>query len=241
LHDVVDLINLDDLGDAGDSAAHEIFGHNQRCLWAALAASHGMAVNTSTGYYWDTLGSILLDTAVVGVNGLTLGEFDNDGKRMTPSDANRWAALQTWHRRTCGWRPLWLEADTGSLKGEPRLVSWGRTESLNGQDVVTSAALRNDSPDPKGYDGLPGVRFAGRWALLSQNDRSVQETGQLACVPFSAGTLSLEGEFSAVRIYGSVKGGLTLLRSLSRADLQELRLTVSEEELAEIAGFVVER
>ncbi|WP_162462952.1 hypothetical protein [Paenibacillus psychroresistens] len=75
----------------------------------------GMAINTSTGYFWDTLDSILLDTAVVGVNGLTLGVEDTNGNTLTEDLQNQWNALQHWRRRTCGWRPLWLEADLGGL------------------------------------------------------------------------------------------------------------------------------
>ncbi|MCD9020313.1 hypothetical protein [Cohnella silvisoli] len=246
LRDVTDMINLDDLGDAGDSAAHEISGHNQRCLWASLAASHGMPINTSTGYYWDTLGSILLDTAVVGANGLTLGEFDNDGNRMTDSDMNRWAALQAWHRRTCGWKPLWLEGHTGSLKGEPKLVSWGRIESPSGGDsALTALALRNEGQETKHYDHVPYVRFTGEWALISIDDRDLKHAGSLACIPFAAGTLVIDGEFTAVHVYGAVDGRLTHLHTLpgssSTTGQQELRIVVSDEELSSIAGYVIER
>ncbi|WP_147306761.1 hypothetical protein [Paenibacillus taihuensis] len=41
MRSVSDLVNLDDLGDAGDSAEHEAAGHNQRCLIAGRKAWHG--------------------------------------------------------------------------------------------------------------------------------------------------------------------------------------------------------
>ncbi|QJD86470.1 hypothetical protein [Cohnella herbarum] len=244
MRDVTDLINMDDLGDAGDSAVHEIAGHNQRCLWASLAASHGMPINTSTGYYWDAFGSILLDTAVVGVNGLTIGEFDNEGNRITDADKNRWAALQTWHRRTCGWKPLWLEADTGSLKGEPKLVSWGRIESLSGRDTLTSLVLRNDRSEAKGYDPVPYIRFTGQWALISLDDRDLAASNSFVCIPFSAGTLSIDGTFTSARVYGAIDGHLTILSTLPGSTSigePELRIAVSQEDLSGIAGFVIAR
>jgi len=265
LRDVTDMISLDDLGDAGDSAAHEIAGHNQRCLWAALAAAHGMPVNTSTGYYWHALGSILLDTSVVGVNGLTLGEFDNDGGRMTDSDMNRWVALQAWHRRSCGWKPLWLEADIGSLKGEPRIVSWGRMEApREGEDTaatgavvagatevdaasvasLTALALRGRGGEKAvQYEQVPYVRFTGNWALISQDGQDLNVSGRFVCIPFSAGTLVIDGEFADIRAYGAVEGRLTPLATLSRhpSDLPELRLSVTEEELPSLAGYEIIR
>ncbi|WP_372633146.1 hypothetical protein [Cohnella sp.] len=256
LRDVTDLINLDDLGDAGDSAAHEIAGHNQRCLWASLAAAHGMPVNTSTGYYWDTLGPILLDTAVVGVNGLTIGEFDVDGKRITAADQARWIALQTWHRRTCGWKPLWLDADTGSLQGEPKLISWGRLEATSEGDTTASAATtaaeaaltalalrNNDGAEAKRYEQAPYLRFTGQWAILSQDGLDLKISKRFVCIPFSAGTLAIDGEFSGVQAYGAVDGRLTPLdaESAFSSGPPELRLEVSDGELSKLAGFEIQR
>ncbi|MBO7748530.1 hypothetical protein I8J29_30580 [Paenibacillus sp. MWE-103] len=244
MRDVSDMINLDDLGDAGDSAAHEIAGHNQRCLWASLAARHGMAVNTSTGYYWDALSSILLDTAVVGVNGLTLGETDNDGKRMTTVDRNRWAALQAWHRRTCGWKPLWLDADPGSLKGEPRLGSWGRLEAGPdgaGAPRLTALALRADgAAGPVAYPAAEPVAFTGRWAVIAQDDRAIADSGEVACIPFAAGELRLDRPFARVRVFAAEGGRLKAVRDFAAGELPEGKLVVTEADLATVAGFVIE-
>ncbi|MBB6734802.1 hypothetical protein [Cohnella zeiphila] len=243
MRDVADLISIDDLGDAGDSAAHEIAGHNQRCLWASLAARHGMAVNTSTGYYYGALGSILLDTAVVGVNGLTLGETDNDGSRMEPADLNRWTALQTWRRRTCGWKPLWLDADLGSLKGEPRLGSWGRLEAAPdgaGASRLTALTLRGDESAAFSYPVAGSVSFTGRWALIAQDDRDIADAERVACIPFAAGELRLDRSFSRVQVYASAGGKVTPARTVEAGDLPERKLMVTEGELASIAGFVIE-
>ncbi|WP_308635475.1 alpha-galactosidase [Paenibacillus silvisoli] len=245
MRNVSDLVNLDDLGDAGDSAAHEAAGHNQRCLWASLAARHGMAVNTSTGYYWDTLGEILLNTAVVGVNGLTLGETDNDGKRMTQADINRWAALQAWRRRACGWKPLWLEAELGSSKGEPKLVSWGRLESPSSEDApsrLTALALRNNSPEPLQYADVAGsVTFTGSWALIAQDDADLAASASFVCIPFSAGELRLERAYSQVHAYAVVDGKLIRVRTVKADELPDGKLVVtSADELSSIAGYWIE-
>jgi len=238
LHHDIDMINLDDLGDAGDGPAYERTGHNQRCLWAALAAGHGMAINTSTGYYWDAFDSILLDTAVVGAPGLTLGEFDAAGSRMNAALLNRWHALQTWRRSTCGWKPLWLEADMGSFSGEPELVSWGRLERRKGEEILASMALRNGSDVPKQYEEARFVQFTGFWALISQDDRGVAGSQRLACIPFKAGFLNLESGFKAVYTYGVVEGRLEQLGAYTGGQLPG-RLEIKECDLERIAGFIV--
>jgi hypothetical protein len=263
LRGVTDLISLDDLGDAGDSATYELAGHNQRCLWASLAAAHGMPINTSTGYYWDTFESILLDTAVVGTNGLTLGEFDSDGKRITATGMNRWAALHAWRRRSCGWMPLWLDADTGSLKGEPKLLSWGRVEGAmnlsegdSGERAsmevpsLTALALRIDGGSAggiagsesglTGYEQVPYLRFSGNWALIAQDDLDLESSAHFACIPFKAGTLALEGDFASVQAFVAENGLLVPLGEPFPA-AGGLRLEVSAERLYGLAGYIVRR
>ncbi|QHW34760.1 hypothetical protein GZH47_30830 [Paenibacillus rhizovicinus] len=243
MRSVSDLINLDDLGDAGDSAEHELSGHNQRCLWASLAARHGMAVNTSTGYYWDTLGSILLDTAVVGVNGLTLGECDNDGKRMTASDIQRWTALQNWHRRTCGWKPLLLDAGTGSLKGEPKLGSWGRLESdADAADagLLTALALRSESSSAVSYPVAGTVAFTGNWALIAQDNADLSDSASVACIPFAAGEIAFSRPFNQVREFTAEGGKLVCVRTLQASELPEGKLVVTADRLASIVGYLLD-
>ncbi|REE93166.1 hypothetical protein A8990_102253 [Paenibacillus taihuensis] len=202
-----------------------------------------MAVNTSTGYYWDTLGDILLHTAVVGVNGLTLGETDNDGKRITQPDINRWAALQAWRRRTCGWKPLWLEAELGSSKSEPKLVSWGRLEALSeGQpQQLTALALQNNRSEPIQYDDIAiPVAFTGSWALIAQDDADLAVSSSFACIPFAAGELRLERAYRQVHAYGVVDGKLTCLRTMKPDELPDGKFVVTASDLSSIAGYLFE-
>ncbi len=240
LHDHYDMINQDDLGDAGDSAEYELSGHNQRCMWAALAAGHGMALNTSTGYYWGAFESILLNTAVIGAGGLTLGEYDKDQMSISPRQINRWRAIDAWRRRTCGWKPLWLEADFGGKGSEPSIVSWGRLENVDGDERVTALALRNHTGTLKQYPQLESLRFDGEWAFISQDRQDVRETSLLACIPFRAGTITFDRSFNAVKIYRLADGQLECARTIKREERSSLQLEVTDEELSFIVGFIVE-
>ncbi|GAA3400541.1 hypothetical protein ACFFNY_16215 [Paenibacillus hodogayensis] len=241
LHPLTDMINIDDLGDAGESAAYERSGHNQRCMWAALAAAHGMPVNTSTGYFAGAVESILLDTAVVGANGLTLGEFDSDGQRMTETHLCRWHALERWGRRTSRWKPLWLDADPGISGEEPSIISWGRVEDINGSDRITALALRGSPEGETAYDGLAGIRFSGQWAIVSQDERDVFETKRLACIPFSPGTISIDRTFTAVESYRLADGRAVLAATETAAETSgtSLALHADPTGTGPLVGFVV--
>lgn len=240
LHDLFDMINLDDLGDAGDSAATERAGHNQRCIWASLAARRGMAINTSTGYYAGAVDSILLDTAVVGANGLTLGEFDSEGERLSPAQIGRWQALERWHRRTVQWRPLWLEANPGTTADEPSVRSWGRIEPLAGGERVTALTLRGAADAERSFAAIGGLRYRGDWAVIAQDDRDIADARQLACVPFAAGELRLDRECASVTVYRLANGRTAASATIAKPERGDLVLRVSEADLADLVGFVVE-
>ncbi|SFT05614.1 hypothetical protein [Paenibacillus sp. BC26] len=240
LHDYFDVINIDDLGDAGDSAEYEALGHNQRCMWSALAARRGMLINASTGYYWDTLERILLNTAVVGTNGLTLGATDRTGKAMTASQRLRWLALEKWRRSGSGWTPLWLDADFGDVSREPAIRSWGRVESHAGPDRITALALRHASGDEKVFPQVSGIRFKGDWALIAQDDKDILHCSELACIPFAPGTLTIEGAFEAVIEFRHTSEGETTKVSTSD-DSGKVTLCMSEMDLNEIVGVLLIR
>lgn len=240
LHDHYDVINIDDLGDAGDSAAYEALGHNQRCMWSALAARHGMLINTSTGYYWETLEQILLNTAVVGTNGLTLGATDRTGKAMTGSQRLRWLALDRWRRPGSGWSPLWLDADFGDVSREPVIRSWGRAESGPDGDRITALALRQASGDETAFPQLPGIRFTGEWALIAQGDEDIARCAKLACIPFAPGTLTVEGAFEAVMEIRHREEGETSRSSIADPSGQAT-VSINGNDLNEIVGFLFVR
>ncbi|GLX65789.1 hypothetical protein MU1_01330 [Paenibacillus glycanilyticus] len=240
LHDHFDVINIDDLGDAGDSAEYEALGHNQRCMWSALAARHGMLINTSTGYYWETLKQILLNTAVVGTNGLTLGAADRTGKAMTESQRLRWLALGKWRRPGSGWSPLWLDADFGDVSREPVIRSWGRVESHQGVDRITALALRHHSGDEMVFPQLSGIRFTGEWALIAQDNEDIRQCSELACIPFTPGVLTIEGDFAAVIEFRHIEES-EARKVLTSDPSGNVTVSISRDELNEIIGFMFVR
>ncbi|WP_135548741.1 alpha-amylase family protein [Paenibacillus cymbidii] len=245
LHGLYDMINIDDLGDAGDDADNERIGHNQRCMWASLAARRGMALNTSTGYYTDAVDSIWLDTAVVGACGLTLGAYDSDGIALSPVQLGRWQALERWFRRTTGWRPLWLDADPGVTSREPVARSWGRIERLAGGDAVTALTLRGVQ-EPRAYSAAPGVSFSGEWALIAQDGRGCADSRELACVPFAAGVLELAaagGSGAAIEVYRLAKDGrMRHAETIAAPPGEPIVLHVTADDMAGgLVGFVVRR
>jgi hypothetical protein len=241
LHDHYDMINLDDLGDAGDSPAYEAEGHSQRCMWAALAAGHGMAVNTSTGYYWETLEAILLDTAVVGVNGLTLGVHDRRGKSLNAEQMCRWHAINRWRRNRNGWRPLWLKADTGGMGSEPKLHSWGRQETQGEQMNITALALRQSDT---GLCTLPGqlsfVSYTGDWALIAQDDQDLAESQHIACIPFRSGTIALDRSYRFIHVYDYENGEVRLKETINGNGQAKLVLEVHHGQLSSLVGYLLE-
>ncbi|HWB99219.1 MAG TPA: hypothetical protein VG672_21065, partial [Bryobacteraceae bacterium] len=176
---VTDVVALDDLGDAG---GYEAEAHGQWSVWSALAAAQGVAVMASSGYDWAADAEILLNTAVIGSPGSVLPV-------PAPPDAvPARRAVARWHRRTTGWRPLWLNSEKGSIGHEPRVRCWGR---LEGPDRLTAVALREEHPEGAAAAPLRGMKWRGRWALISQDEQDIFHTRLLACIPFGSGWLEL--------------------------------------------------
>jgi hypothetical protein len=77
---------------------------------------------------------------------------------------------------------------------------FGRTERIGGSDQLTALVLR--VLKPKGSEATPlrGMRWRGRWALISQDNASIFATRMLACVPFDTGSLDMPLEFRPARV-----------------------------------------
>ena len=185
---ITDVVALDDLGDGG---GYEAEAHGQWSVWAALAAAHGAAIMSSSGYDWNSDSEILLDTAVVGAPGSVL-PLPRPGQPPLPQEwLSHRAALARWFRRSTGWAPLWLNSEKGALGREPRLRCFGRLERIGGTDRLTALALRQERPDGPEAGQLRGMRWEGRWALIAQDDSDIFSSRKLACIPFGRGFIEV--------------------------------------------------
>lgn len=185
--EVQNLLALDDLGDAG---SHEAEGHGQWSIWSSLAGRQGTAIMASSGYDWDADEEILLNTAVIGAQSSVLPRKLKDGSPIPQQKISKRVALAMWYRRSVGWTPLWLNSHKGSFAQEPKPVCWGRLESKQGSNRLTALALR-DSAGLSDRSAIRNIRWQGRWAIISQDEQSIFETGKLALVPFDGGFVEI--------------------------------------------------
>ncbi len=194
---VTDVVALDDLGDAG---GYEAEAHGQWSIWSALAAGQGYAIMASSGYDWKADTDVLLDTAIIGAPGSVL-PLPHSGEPPLPEDwvAHR-QALARWYRRSIGWKPLWLNSEPGTIGHEPAMRCFGRIERIAGSDQLTAVALREQKPDGDQASALRGMRWQGRWALISQDERSIFTSRKLACIPFDDGFLEIPLESRPDRV-----------------------------------------
>jgi hypothetical protein len=194
---VTDLIALDDLGDGG---GYEVEAHGQWSIWSALAAAQGAAIMSSSGYDWKADSEILLDTAVIGAPGSVL-PLPRPGQPSLPESwISHRQALARWYRRTAGWEPLWLNSDKGALGHEPAMRCFGRMEHIGKAACLTAVALRPQKPEGLEAKPLRGMRWEGRWAVISQDDEAIFASRKLACIPFDSGFLEIPLESRPERV-----------------------------------------
>jgi hypothetical protein len=221
-----DILALDDLGDMG---VHEIEGHHQRSVWAALTANQGAGIMASSGYYWSALEEILLNTAILGAPGGCQPARDAKGDVATPRLICRFRAISRWHRRTIGWEPVWLNSQRGSLTEEPHLHCWGRSEA----GKLTALALRDTAPMPD-LTKWGITAWSGRWALLSLDSDGLESSRSVVCIPFDEGFLEISGrDVTCVEYRGGAEHGAAL------GPVSTLRATRAE--LDHIMGFLLAR
>jgi hypothetical protein len=194
---VTDIVALDDLGDGG---GYEVEAHGQWSVWSALAAAQGAAIMSSSGYDWRADSEILLDTAVIGAPGSVL-PLPRPGQPSLPESwVSRRQALARWYRRTTGWEPLWLNSDKGAIGREPAMRCFGRLEHSAGVGRLTAVALRPQKPEGLEAKPLRGMRWEGRWAVISQDDEAIFASRKLACIPFDTGFLEIPLESRPERV-----------------------------------------
>lgn len=206
---VTDLVALDDLGDGG---GYEAEAHGQWSIWSALAAAQGSAILASSGYDWDADAEILLNTAVIGAPGSVLPLPMPGQAPLSESSIAHRRALARWYRRTTGWEPLWLNSERGSIGYEPTLRCFGRLEKFADIQQLTALALRSQQPDVEDKRRLHGMSWAGRWALISQDDASIFDSHKLACIPFDSGYVELPLASRPERVLAVGSGGEQVLK-----------------------------
>ncbi len=183
----IDMVALDDLGDA---AGREADGHGQWSFWSVLAGRGGQAVNASSGYDWAAETDVLLNTAVIGAPGGILPLNLEDGPEVTARRFRLRRALGKFFRRTKGWKPLWLNSSLGSVKSEPVLRCWGRLEMRGEGEYLAALALRDGAFEGVSLSEWPDLKWGGNWALISQQNESIFNTEELACIPLEGTILS---------------------------------------------------
>lgn len=193
-HAAQDQLSMDDLGDSGATEAH---GHRHWSIWAALAGDHGLAIMGSSGYDWAADDDVLLDTIVLGAPGANLPRKLADGSPVPPAQLARRRLLMQSHRPARRWEPWWLDSAPGAIGAEPEVRSWGRIEYLpDGSSALTALALR----DPlRGID-TRGVRWQGRWAVVSGSDEDIFNAPEITAVPFDSGWLELPRPVRPARV-----------------------------------------
>jgi hypothetical protein len=185
---VVDVVALDDLGDAGNQEAQ---GHKQWSAWCALAAPFNATIMASSGYDWNSDADAVLDSAVLGVPGAVLSSKMEDDSSVPQTYLNRRMALSRWYRRTTAWSPLWLNSSAGAPFQDPVVRCFGRIEHIRGKDRLTAVVLRDQVEQAEALAALRHMRWQGSWALIAQDDEDIFASQRLALLPVNARELSL--------------------------------------------------
>jgi hypothetical protein len=200
---VVDVVALDDLGDAGNQEAQ---GHRQWSVWSALAGAFGATIMASSGYDWNTDSDAVLDSAVIGVPGAVLSSKMDDGSPVPQVFLNRRTALNRWYRRTASWSPSWLNSSAGAYLQDPSMRCFGRLEFIRGKNRLTAVALRDQEPSIR-LDALGNMRWRGSWALIAQDDEDIFDSRRLACLPIEGAELVLPRSSQPIRVVAVTTSG----------------------------------
>ena len=230
---LVNVVALDDLGDAGRQEAD---GHGQWSIWSALAGE-GSSIMASSGYDWNADGEVVLNSAVIGVPGAVLSRTMEDGSAVPSKYVNRRIALNRWYRRTSNWRPLWLNSSPGGLLRDPCMYSFGRLERIGGEERITALALRDENKKLIAPDALKGMSWNGNWAVVAQDDFDVFNTHTLACIPVGGTALDMPRAKRPNRVLAITRSGERAWSDW-RWDRGRLHLQASPT-IDELIGFLV--
>ena len=233
----VDIVSLDDQGDMWFEVKK---GHDQWSLWASLLSDRDVVLSGSSGYDWTQDDEVILNSFVLGTPGSVLATSLDDGSPVPSIFLNRRLALYKWFRRTVNWNPLWLDSKMGGLNENPELNCWGRLENINGKNALTSLVLRSMPADKGQYETLKPFDWEGRWAVVTQDQKDVTNSTELALIPFDPGHLSIKlpSKPDEVRMIGI---GTNKVTKNWKWNEGKLTVHMTSEDLSSTAGFVIKQ
>ena len=226
----IDIISLDDQGDMWYAIKA---GHDEWSIWASLLSNSKLAITGSSSYDWDTDDEVILNSFILGSANAVLGTEMLDGSPVPEKYLNRRLAINKWFRRTILWEPLWLNSHIGDLQKAPVLKCWGRQEGGN----LTALVLRGEKE--QGYEPLNPYNWSGRWAIISQDDKSIGESSKIAVVPFDEGSLAMKLKSKPKKV-SSVGLNSQQENKDWKWENEELKLSISNKDLNNTAGFLIE-
>ncbi|WP_353720496.1 hypothetical protein [Dyadobacter sp. 676] len=226
---LTDLVSLDDQGDLWFELHR---GHQEWSIWASLLSGYGVAISGSSCYDWALDDGILLNSVILGSPGAVLPGEISEKEGVQPRFLNRRLAVNLWHRRTARWEPRWYNSGTGNMQGPPHLKCWGRIEA----GALTALVLRE--PESPGQT-IENINWTGKWALISQDDASIESSGRVAVIPFSPGLISFSFKTKPKQI---IRRNIDGEAVTDQWDWRDGRLTigVNGEEFIHTAGFLVQ-
>jgi hypothetical protein len=242
-----DIVSLDDQGDLWYGVKD---GHASWSVWASLLGASHTAISGSSGYDWQKDDEVVLNSCILGVPGAVLSAHGKNNQAVSAEFLNRRFAVNSWYRRTIAWKPLWLNSSTGNFSEPPALRSWGRLEEKNSSWILTSLVLRMEDKE-KIQDGILDkkkileervrkIKWEGRWALISQDDRDIFSSTKLAVIPFDSGMISIPLAKKPVSVSRK-----NILKTESFTDWtwdgKSLTINMSQKMFENTAGFLVEQ
>ena len=232
-----DIVSLDDQGDLWYDIKD---GHASWSVWASLLGRIHVAISGSSGYDWLKDDEVVLNSCILGVPGAVLSVHGKNNQALSAEFLNRRLAVNSWHRRTTGWKPLWLNSSTGNFSEPPALRSWGRLEEKNSSWMLTALVLRSEDRKKIKDERINKIICVGRWAIISQDERDVFSSSRLAVIPFDSGSISIPFNKKP--------------SSVSKKDIEKtgvynewkwkdgmLTIQISREMFEHTAGFIIEQ
>jgi hypothetical protein len=228
--ELVDIISLDDQGDLWYAIKE---GHDQWSIWASLLSNSKVAITGSSSYEWDKDDEVILNSFILGSPNAVLGTQMHDGSPVPDRYLNRRLAINKWYRRTIQWEPEWINSHLGDLTYPQQLNCWGRVENKK----LTALVLRGKKPDAS--EIVQSYEWDGRWAIISQDNQSINESSKIAIVPFDAGKIALK---TASKPRKALAIGLKGESPANNWTWEQgvLVITINEEQLNHTAGYQIE-